>query len=105
MNQIPESTRIVEELNRITRCIDFRHDRNFRTSSTAVIDNLDMARHIVGAHGLKSFGAIESLNAANVALDAMREDLDCLDSNLRRSFGDNIDDAQDTVRTLIWMAA
>jgi len=105
MNQTTESTWIVEELNRITRCVDFRHDRNFRTSATAVVDNLDMARHIIGAHGLKSVGAVECLNAANLALDAMREDLNCLDSNLRRSFGDNIDDAQDTVRSLIFMAA
>ncbi len=95
---------IVSELARVSRCVDFRHQRDLRSNATNVLENLALARVMIKTSGLKSVGALESLRAADVALDALREDVDCLDSKLRRSVTDNIDDAQDSVRSIISLA-
>jgi len=95
---------ITEELARVSRCVDFRHERLLRSSSTTIAENLDLARSIIGAHGLKAVGAVESLKAADEAIEELREDILCLDANLRRHFFDNCDDAQDSIRTFISLA-
>ncbi len=95
---------ITEELARVSRCVDFRHERLLRSSSTTIVENLNLARSIIGAHGLKSFGAVECLKAADAAIEELREDILCLDLNLRRHFFDNCDDAQDSIRTFISLA-
>lgn len=95
---------IVNELSRVSRCVDFRHERNLRKSSSEIIENITVARAIISAHGLKAIGAVESLKAADSAINELREDILCLDANCRRPFFDNCDDAQDSIQTFISLA-
>lgn len=104
MNTTTDKTFLVSELNRVSRCVDFRHERDLRINSTTVLENIALACVMIKLSGLKSVGALESLRTADVALDALREDVDCLDARLRRPVNDNIDDAQDSIRSIISLA-
>jgi len=108
MINIPHMT---EELNRVARCADFRHERILRHEATRFVEEIESARALLNRPG---FAVVQPANdlhlitliALTGALDAlvlMRADLDCFDAPLRRPIAENLDDAEDSVRTIYHM--
>ena len=104
---------IAEEINRISRCIDFRGDRDLRVNAGKLIDALTLARTLITRPrpddanlkpGCLDEAYVLTLKYADNVLEDLRRDVDCLNSDLRQARFDNLDDAQDTIRALIYIA-
>ena len=94
----------VNELNRVLRCVDFRYESKLKNSASDVVENIALACVSIKISGLKSSSAIASLNAADAAIEELRKDIELMSANLRRPFLDNCDDAQDSIRCIIYLA-
>lgn len=101
---------VTEEINRIARCIDFRFARDLRSNAEETIELLEFARALInrpaGAHDNRFFDKclVKTLELALSKLWDLREDVDCIEAGQRRPFLQNVDDAEDSLQTILLLA-
>lgn len=95
---------LVEEINRITRNVDFRRSsKSMRAESSRVITDLTLARDSIAQYGVRNPIANECLASADAGIDRLRAIVNAGNGTLRTTITDYLDDTQDSVRTILGM--